>query len=313
MTSYFNPRRIVAASAILGAISQDIFSHAATTTTSTTGTASVTLAAPSSSSSIEAPYLEAEFIFPRNETYKESAVFPVTFAFRGLDAVRKIGRFTIQWSIMPYTNGVTPGGHLTRPRLLRRHPGGRRRLDRRRQHQRHGLATKRGPPGLRGALHDGLGPRLPDLRNSDDGPCERSYFIDRRIMFTIHSNFQIRMGRGAGYGDEVGIDAVVPADECPVFSTAVEFWPNATVPECPAFMEEWRTGRQGDPCGVRVDQDVASSIQSRASSMATASWLATQPPPTTTSTSSNFVALPTAPAGSAFVAVFLITYLTFGL
>ncbi|KAK7947942.1 uncharacterized protein PG986_008828 [Apiospora aurea] len=154
---------------------------------------------------------------------------------------------------------------------------------------------------------------FPDLRDGDDGRCGRSYYISRRVMFTIHSNFQIQIGRGAGYGDEVGIDAVVPADECPVFSTAVEFRPSATVPECAAFMEEWKTGRQSDPCGVRVDQDVASSIQSWASSMATASWLATQPAPTTTSASSNFAALPTAPAGSAFVVVSLIAYLTFGL
>ncbi|KAK8039507.1 hypothetical protein PG993_007918 [Apiospora rasikravindrae] len=313
MPFHFNPQRIIAACVILGAIiSEDLFCHATTTTASTTETASATSVAPFSSSSPDVPYLEAEFIFPRNETYKESAIFPVAFAFRGLDAVRKIGRFTIQWSIMPWTMGVTPGGIWHDRGYFDDIPE-------------EGdafiaVANTNVTEWLNTQAHRRWGDRytmawdldFPDLRE-DDGRCGSSYYMSRRIMFTIHSLWQIRMGRGAGFGDEIGIDAVVPADKCPVFSAVVEFQPNATMPECPTFMEEWNTGRRGDPCGVRVDQAVASSIQSKAESMATSSWIAAHPESTTTSTSSNFAALATAPAGSAYVAVSLITYLTFGL
>ena len=62
--------------------------------------------------------------------------------------------------------------------------------------------------------------------------------------------------------------------ECPALGTVVELRPNITTPTCPLMMDR-DSGRQGNPCAVKVDKAVASSIWSHVSNLATV-------PPTTT-------------------------------
>ncbi|KAK7980312.1 tRNA-guanine(15) transglycosylase-like protein [Apiospora arundinis] len=114
MYLHLKPRRLFATLAALEAFSQNVFCQATTTTATTSTNPPVLTPSAVTSPPPAAPYvhnLEVDFIFPRNETYKETDVFPVVFAFQGLAALRRtVAVIRLGWGIMPYTKGHIPGG-----------------------------------------------------------------------------------------------------------------------------------------------------------------------------------------------------------
>ncbi|KAK8025351.1 hypothetical protein PG990_003174 [Apiospora arundinis] len=155
-----------------------------------------------------------------------------------------------------------------------------------------------------------------DFGNADRGDhCGMDTWMSDRIMFSIKSKYDLTHGQPQWQKYVEAVEATVPTDQCPIRSMVYDIQRNTTTPlfECFLIANQTVTGRQGDPCAVGIDQAVASSIQSQASSLATSAWRSKNPEPTSSSTL-NFAVLPTAPvAGSTFVILSLVTYLTFGL
>ncbi|KAK8133627.1 hypothetical protein PG984_005639 [Apiospora sp. TS-2023a] len=301
MTFHSNLRRTIVALAALEGFSQDILGHATSTSMSATSTLSTASTVTSALSSSATPSLEADFIFPRDKIYKEADVLPVAVAFRGLDAVRKdVGKFSIIWCIeLMSQRGSTPPAStwteasLTSPTARTRSSPSPARTSRTGQTK----MSKR-VEGDRYALVWAID-FLPRVALRDTWPS------DQREML-----FDIRLDLEARFGLPDGIDPVVPADGCRRLGQLLEFRP---APECRMVVNETTAGWPGDPCGVQIDEAVASSIQSQASSTVAAAWSTRHPGQLPTPTSYNLAALPTVPVGSAFVAVSLMTYLTFGL
>lgn len=144
--------------------------------------------------------------------------------------------------------------------------------------------------------------------------CGMPRSLSNRIMFSIQSQYMLDNHQFHD-DEEVGLDATIPTNACPILSNIYDIRRNTTDPEkCFIFLDGNTTGKKADPCAVGIDEDVARSIERQAASVATSSWLAEHPEPTSSSTSSsNLAPFPTAPAGSTFVAVSLVTYLTLSL
>ncbi|KAK7977221.1 glycoside hydrolase family 35 protein [Apiospora saccharicola] len=240
--------------------------------------------------------------------HNEAAVFPIAVAFQGLDAVRKdVGKFYIEWFIWPWGDhgeGFT-GIHIDKGFFAVPEDAADSFIAVAGMNISHWYYTgndqRRG--GDRYSLEWFIG--VPD---DNTAQCGDGYPSDQREIM-----FDIRMDYEAMFGLPGGIAPVVPAGGCRNIGQLLEFRPNAAAPECRLLVNETVAGWPGEPCGVRIDEAVASSIQSQASSVVTAAWSTRHPAPLPTPTSYNLAAVPTAPVGSAFVAVSLITYLTFGL
>lgn len=265
---------------------------------------SATSAAPPAASAPQKAQLEVDFVFPRNETYKASDIFPVAFAFHGLDAMRTLPKFKLKWFIMPYAYGRIPGGidfdwgNFEVPTegdsfIAVANTNVSNWLHRANRSDRFMM--------IWAAIWD-------DWDESDRCGMPRS--LGNRIMFSIQP-----VGIDSTFPElqDAGLDAKIPTEECPILSNIYDIRRNATDPEkCFIFLDGNTTGMKTDPCAAGIDEDSARSIESQAASLATSSWLLAHPDPTSSSTSSNFAPFPTAPAGSTFVAVSLVTYLTFG-
>jgi hypothetical protein len=237
------------------------------------------------------PHFELDMIFPRNETYTPSDIFPIAFALQNLTAVRSLGAVNISWDIMPFAQGWIPGG----------------------------LVYDQGqfavlPPEVTDANNDTFifvansnvtawihkknrGDRFAvnwhvnwpeyQLRCGNVGTD-----VFGHILFGVEGAWEREDGGSTGWDDAgqgVAPD-VMALPECPVLGAVVEIRPNATNSSCPVVIDE-NTGREADPCRVVVDEAVASSIASQAASLAT-------PPPATTTTRSAS-ATPTNAAPSA--------------
>src|SRR5690606_5751038 len=65
---------------------------------------------PSTAAAQEPPHFEVDVIFPLNQTYTASDIFPIALAIQNLTAVRTLGNFSLWWDFMPYSKGRIPGG-----------------------------------------------------------------------------------------------------------------------------------------------------------------------------------------------------------
>jgi len=223
------------------------------------------------SQSDDTPSFEVDIIFPRNETYKETEHLPIAFVFQNVSAVlaapKIMGKPTIQWSIMPFRGGWSPGGlHLDEGEFT---------IPTDATKQDHTIFVAytnitawwddfRKPPAeeqyryqlrwhVRWLAHQGNG-----------GECD--HVAQGKMMFNLE--------RLLWYEDPkmVGKTAdIMQATECPAFAGSVQIRPNATMPDCPIIDDKEKipvVEGMGNPCAVKVDKALLSSISSEASRLA---------------------------------------------
>lgn len=230
------------------------------------------------------PSFEIDNVFPRNETYKPTDVFPIVFAIQNMTAMASIGQFTLLWSIMPFGEGHRPGGISYENRQME-------------------LSGSHILPPNNTAPSDGTTylvdytnvtewithPRDDDYRfmlqwylSYHDVPEACGYAGtspaagtpgDGSVMF----NVQRTWGEKGHWKGAIHDDARVTT-ECPELGTVLEITPNATSPQCPVVHK--RLEREGNPCGARPDEVAVSSIMSHVSSLAAPTpttdwWLST--------------------------------------
>ncbi|KAK4151007.1 hypothetical protein C8A00DRAFT_36353 [Chaetomidium leptoderma] len=195
---------------------------------------------------------EVDVVFPRNESYAPKDVFPIVLAIQNISILRAIGDFEAYWDIMPFSEGYIPG-RIT---------------------------------------YDGGSFQIPN-DTATDGPTFLVTTTNGTNRVPVaHCRGIIHNGFSASpqedpFGNTILESLDIP--ECPALGAVVEIRPNATMPECPRV--ELLEGREGNPCAVKVDQAVTSSISSRATSMASATL--------TTSTTSSPSSSSTAGVGPA--------------
>lgn len=225
----------------------------------------------------ETKHLEIDVIFPRNETYKPTADFPIALAIQNATAIGVLGNYTLSWVITPYTQGLIPTGQAygdgkfvvpdeaSGPVIL--------------------VGTSNVTAWIRRKMR---GDRYM-LRWSVvwDGLVERCGYntsiITGGLMFGIEADWESEPGAyGAEDAGKGKAPDIMQVPECPVVGAVVDITPSATTSStsCPTVVGN--TGRQGNPCAVKVDRAVASSISSQVASLAkptptsTRTWVATQ-------------------------------------
>lgn len=214
----------------------------------------------------EPPHFEIDVIFPRNETYKPSSAFPIAIAVQNLTAIGVIGNFTLSWEIMPYTNGDIPSGlEYGRGDFV---------LPNKAQ----GVTIFVDTNNVTDWIHlKRRGERYRLQWSVDwDGLLVRCGYEQSVVFGGIMFGIEAEWDSGVG-GEDAGkgkVPDILQVPECPVLGSVVAIRPNITTPTCPLVMDG-DSGRQGNPCAVKVDKTVARSISSHVSSLATA-------PPTTT-------------------------------
>ncbi|KAH8650097.1 hypothetical protein BX600DRAFT_474068 [Xylariales sp. PMI_506] len=288
-------RASVGALAALGASS---IVAAAASNTSSTATAQAT------------PYFEIDVIFPRNETYKTSDIFPIALAIQNTTVLRSLGKVVVEWDIMPYDYGNVPGGVLWDQGIFTLPDG---------------TADDNEPWILVGNSNVSSWIHLKDTYPQDrfmlqwvvfwtdyDDACggDAPSAFGSGLMFSIETDYEETV-----LGEDAGIvPDVTQVPECPIFGTMVEISLNSTnATSCPAVVDE-NTGLTGNPCAVKINSGAASDIALLASSAASASILATALPTSTSSQTSTknaaYTMIPSSPTN--LVAVYVITYLVLG-
>lgn len=226
----------------------------------------------------EVPHFEMDYVFPLNETYSTVDILPVALAIQNLTAVRTIGDFKIIWAIMPYRGGVTPTG-ATPAHGLFEIPEPRENDDEPYifvdyTNVTEWIGRKEGPETY--AMQFYLQWFSGDQCDRDAGDDVPSIVIGHQ-MFSIESpgeakrRAEDRLITGLDIVDEGKEPDLMDAVGCPTFGSVSEIWPNTenTNSSCPIVVDE-DTGREPNPCGARINKTVASSIASRATSMAKA-------------------------------------------
>lgn len=226
----------------------------------------------------EVPHFEMDYVFPRNETYSTVDILPVALAVQNLTAVRTIGDFKILWAIMPYRDGVTPTGvtpgmgyfEIPEPRENDDEPY----IFVDYTNVTEWIGRKQGPETYAMQFY---------LQWVSGGKCDDDAGDDFPSLVIGHHMFSIESPTEAKHRAEDRLDPVLDiVDEgqkpdlmdavgCPIFGTVYEIRPNTgSNSSCPLVVDEEDTGREPNPCGARIDKTVASSIASRATSLAEA-------------------------------------------
>lgn len=226
------------------------------------------------SQSDDIPSFEVDVIFPRNETYKETDHLPIAFVFQNmatlLAAPKIMGDPSISWSIMPFGDGTSPSGlHVADGDFI---------IPADAAKQNHTIFVTytnvagwweyyTGTPGYK--------------------PSQMDFRYQLRWHVRWHAHQQNTDGKCGGTGgttsghiffnlerpenpETVGkIADIMQAPECPAFSGSVQILPNPTMPDCP-IIERWSepVEGKGNPCAVKVDKALLSSVSSEASRLA---------------------------------------------
>ncbi|KAG7290312.1 hypothetical protein NEMBOFW57_000311 [Staphylotrichum longicolle] len=237
-------------------------------------------------------HFEVDIVFPHNETYKPTDTMPIVFAVQNITVPISIGDFQLDWYIWNF-----PGGQFDRNRS---------------DHVSWGSFQVPAYTIANGTALDttlflvGFTNVTNWFRYLRPIPAATEYTpaVDDRfvLQWMMHwsdlpetcpetlvwlkgammLNIQTAGGKGgSGWQGEIH-DVQEPLPECPEFGGEIHIRPssNASAPECPAlgFLES----AQGNPCAVKVDQAVASSISSRVSSSVASSMSKYHPTPAPT-------------------------------
>lgn len=215
------------------------------------------------------PYFELDVVFPRNKTYLPSEVFPISLAIQNLTALRIVGEYSILWYIMPYSNGVTPGGvaYDEGELELLEDGGDGTSIFVANSNVTAWIGKKR--RGDRYALYWKV--KWPEAEEK----CEiDSTKVLGHIMFAVEATWDERW-------QTQDVDGVKPdvkeEPECPARGSVVGIRPRAGNPDCPIVMDG-NTGRQGEPCNAKIDRDLASRIEEKAESMLASAAASTTTP-----------------------------------
>ncbi|KAI8663533.1 hypothetical protein NCS57_00954600 [Fusarium keratoplasticum] len=220
------------------------------------------------SDSATAPF-EIDVIFPRNETYKPTGVFPISLAVQNYTALRAAGNFSLSWHIMPYSYGRIPGGITW---------------------DEGDFETNNSPDdndtvvfvantNVTEWIHQKdrddrfrLQWHLEwDFRNDCD---YKGSYVFGGIMFSIETEQEaIKSPGGKGIGKRPN---VLDVPECPVLGSVVLL--RNTTDICSRVLDMGNNTAEGTPCAFTVDKALASSISSQAASSATSAFLATASP-----------------------------------
>lgn len=221
-----------------------------------------TLLLASGAAAQEVPHFELDVIFPRNETYLPAETFPIAVAIQNLTALRTLGDFEVAWDIMPYANGLVPGGITYDMGVFEMlEDGG------------DGTSIFVGNSNVTGWIDEkrqrgeqyGLNWHVVWRRLKERCGIENTNVFGH-IIFDVQTEWERRETREKV---ELGLTPdVKEAPECPVFGTVVEIRPPVGNSSCETVVDG-DTGREGEPCAVRVDRELASSIESWAASIAT--------------------------------------------
>ena len=256
----------------------------------------------------ETKHLEIDVIFPRNETYKAVADFPVALAIQNATALGALGNYTLSWIIMPYTDGVIASGlsygggkwvvpaEAKEPVIFVGTSNVTAWIKRKKRGDRYMLGWS--------VVWDGVVERC-GFENT---------FISGGLMFGVEGAFE---SDPFAYGWEDAGKGKTPdilqVPECPALGAVADITPSATTSpaSCPTVVGD--TGRKGNPCAVKVDKAMASSISSQVSVLAkptptpTPTWVAT-----TWSTAAAEAACPvqTALAAACFLGTFILASCT---
>ncbi|KAK4040089.1 hypothetical protein C8A01DRAFT_35869 [Parachaetomium inaequale] len=235
--------------------------------------AALALAVSAQQTPTTAQHVEIDIVFPRNETYRDTDVFPIVMAVQNISTIRETkGDYQIFWDIMPYSDGLIPGGILydsgTLQILTNNTITGSTFL----------VAATNATKWLRENRSTGRFDRFMLQWYFEDSDREERCGGPRNgnagrggLMFNIQTAYAEDL-----YGLEGMLLDVDDIPECPQFAALVESGQNATNPECPT--QKQLEGVQGNPCAVKVDQAAITSILSQASSLLA---------PTSTATSST--------------------------
>lgn len=215
------------------------------------------------------PHFEVDVIFPRNETYLPAEIFPVALAIQNLTAVRTLGEYKVQWNIMPYSDGVTPGGigYDGGELELLEDGGDGASIFVANTNVTGWIGEK--DRGARFAMQWHVGWRdIPDDCGYDDTS------VSGQLMFGVTAERDAKDRTQDANGTEPDVKK---APECPAPVSVASIWPRADDTECPMVLDE--LFRQDQPCKVKVDEGLASRIEERAESMLASEAARTAPPP----------------------------------
>ncbi|KAF2248298.1 hypothetical protein BU26DRAFT_520012 [Trematosphaeria pertusa] len=257
----------------------------------------------STSTSTPAPALptfEIDIIFPRiNETYNWTTSLPIAFAFQNLSAAAALGSFRFIWTIMPY-NSVSlpiPGGVREDSWEVAFSPT-----------NASSFTTPGGSPYI---LVNNTNPydwdhppnyggtayalqwyiQWDTIESQCDSPAPQVF---DHILFTLHPeglDEQWIVPNSSALGNVTG--------NCAQLGSVAEI--DAGNPEvCSSFRE--LSGGRGNPCALKADEALVSSISSVAGSLATAQSLASATPTTTRTSSTNVAVGTEVPVRPAFAA-----------
>jgi hypothetical protein len=238
------------------------------------------------------PTFEIDIIFPReNETYNYTSSLPLVFAFQNLSAAAELGRFQFAWNIMPYNSisNPRPGGvledvwaiNLTAKNVSL-------------------LANDDGSPYI---LVNNTNPR--DWVHGPDSGVGTAYALKWYVIWdNVSDQCEVRPG---GIKDQILFtllpsyfysDWKAPDPEmlgnvtgnCAQLGSVGEV--NREKAVCDSFRK--LDGASGNPCKIRSDDAMVSSISSVVGSLATAQSLATMTTSTASVASSTNAAVRTA-------------------
>ncbi|OAQ59655.1 hypothetical protein VFPPC_03864 [Pochonia chlamydosporia 170] len=249
-------------------------------------------------------YVEIDVIFPRNETYKPADNFPIALVVQNITGLGSIGNYFIHWAIMPYIEGRIPDIGLRWNAdfaLPRDNTGSKPVILVDTLNVTEWIHTK--ARGERYMLHWSItwDNRALSVR------CGGNGYVLGGIMFGLEAKWEKDYNATVGWIDGgKGIEPdILQVPEYPALGQPINITPSTTATSCPTLTytgprREEEVGRQGDPCAVKVDKSVASSISSHAASLATARL-----PPTRTlldSTANNGAWLAVRPVQTALAA-----------
>lgn len=246
---------------------------------------------------------EIDLIFPRNETYKVSEIFPIALVVQNYTAIQSLGRsFMFYWSIMPYREGRIPGGisydmdyfdeveNPQDPVLLVANTNISAWIHNKEPDQQY---------NLRWGVHWNV---------SDDCGIGAAYKSDS-MMFSVETEWDVRNSEN---GTSIGKEAdLFDLPECPQLGSLVDLRPNTTEPDCPLVLDAKEGGDEGNPCAVKIDEAFASDIVVRAESAATSSILETSWTlrPLPTPTNAGFIQGPRPLLAVTFITVYTLELL----
>lgn len=211
-------------------------------------------------------HFEIDLIFPRNETYKESDVFPIALAVQNYSALSTVGRnYTFMWYIMPYRDGRIPGGitydidyfdHDPKPdendtAILVANTNVIEWMQRSNTNNQYMFRWH-----LTWTFSTACG--IPTHR------------VGGEVMFDVVTDWDVEW-EGEGPGVEPDVFGVLG---CPLLGSVVEL-ANATGESCPVVNDKGNKTDEGTPCAVTVNEALASSVSSLAASSARSDYLAT--------------------------------------